>query len=150
MSGCICETPVGRLKLTAENGSLVSARLTDEPLCLSGDPLLQQATAQLNEYLAGQRTAFTVPLAPKGTPFQRRVWSALLTVPYGKTVSYGEIAARAGYPTAVRATGTAIGHNPLLIFIPCHRVIRGDGSIGGFTVGTAIKRRLLKIEEVTL
>ena len=85
-------------------------------------------------------------MAPQGTPFQRMVWSALTTIPYGETVSYGELARRLGRPAATRAVGAANGRNPIPIVIPCHRVIGSDGSLTGFGGGLAIKRRLLDLE----
>ncbi len=148
MNITVCATPIGNLRLTQDKGALVCVELTDEVPTETDDPVLLCAKRELDEYFAGRRTDFTVPLFLSGTSFQKRIWNALLTVPYGETVSYGEIARRAGMPTAVRAAATAIGHNPLMILIPCHRVIRGDGSIGGFAVGTAIKQQLLAIEGV--
>jgi len=101
---------------------------------------------QLNEYFAGTRTEFDLKLAPSGTPFQRAVLEALQQIPYGETRSYGEIAARVGRPTAVRAVGAANGRNPLPIIIPCHRVIGSNGSLTGFGGGLPTKRFLLDLE----
>lgn len=105
---------------------------------------------QLAEYFAGKRRRFELELAPSGTVFQRRVWKALTEIPYGQVVSYGEIARRIGLPGAARAVGQANGANPIPIVIPCHRVIAADGTIGGFSSGLDIKRRLLGIEQVRL
>lgn len=108
--------------------------------------ILAQAARELEEYLAGRRTRFEVPLAPRGTEFQRQVWNELLRIPYGETRSYRELAERIGRPRAVRAVGSANGRNPLCILVPCHRVIAADGSLGGFSGGLAVKERLLDLE----
>jgi len=110
-------------------------------------PLLRRAAAELEEYFAGRRRSFTVPLAPAGTPFQQRVWEALRTIPCGETRSYGAIAAQIGQPAAARAVGMANHRNPIAIMIPCHRVIGSDGSLTGYASGTEIKRRLLELEK---
>jgi len=101
---------------------------------------------QLEEYFAGKRTTFDVSLAPEGAPFEREVWRALEEIPYGETVSYGEIARRVGQPTAARAVGTANGHNPIAVIVPCHRVIGADGSLTGYGGGLERKRLLLELE----
>ena len=102
------------------------------------------------EYFAGARRVFTVPLAPAGTPFQRLVWDALREIPYGATATYGEIAARIGRPGAARAVGSANHHNPLSIFVPCHRVLGANGALTGYAGGLEAKRKLLAIEGVRL
>lgn len=104
------------------------------------------AAAQLKEYFAGKRRIFDLPLAPRGTPFQKAVWTALLDVTYGETASYGDIARRIGRPKAVRAVGAANGQNPLPIVIPCHRVIGANGSLTGYGGGLWIKEKLLALE----
>jgi methylated-DNA-[protein]-cysteine S-methyltransferase len=101
---------------------------------------------QLAEYFAGKRRVFSLPLAPRGTPFQRSVWQALRQIPYGETVSYGELARRLGSTSGARAVGLANGANPLPIIVPCHRVIGADGSLTGFGGGLTIKRALLALE----
>jgi methylated-DNA-[protein]-cysteine S-methyltransferase len=106
-------------------------------------PLLRR---QLAEYFAGQRTAFELPLAPAGTPFQRNVWDALLAIPYGETRSYGELAAAVGKPGAARAVGRANHDNPIGVVIPCHRVIGAAGSLTGYAGGVDRKRYLLELE----
>ena len=105
---------------------------------------------QLREYLAGTRTSFDLALAPNGTPFQQRVWRALTDIPYGAVCGYGDVARRIGKPGAARAVGQANGANPIPIIIPCHRVIAADGSIGGYSGGLPIKRRLLALECIEL
>ena len=108
--------------------------------------LLKRAGLQLMEYFQGIRTEFTLPLAPKGTEFQKKVWKALCTIPYGQTRSYGQIAAQIGNPKACRAVGGANNKNPVWIFIPCHRVIGANGSLVGFGGGLYAKEYMLKLE----
>ena len=107
---------------------------------------LREVTRQLKDYFAGKRTRFDLKLAPEGTEFQRQVWKALRTIPYGKTISYGELANKIGNPKAVRAVGGANGRNPIPIVIPCHRVIGADGSLTGFGGGLETKVALLALE----
>ena len=110
-------------------------------------PLLLAATRlQLEEYFAGTRQAFELPLAPRGTPFQCAVWWALAKIPYGDTISYAQLATRVGKPRAMRAVGAANGRNPLSIVLPCHRVIGADGSLTGFGGGLPTKQFLLTLE----
>lgn len=109
-------------------------------------PVLQDAQAQLDEYFAGTRRHFDLPLAPQGTAFQRAVWWALADIPFGTTLSYAELATRLGRPAATRAVGAANGRNPLPIVLPCHRVIGADGSLTGFGGGLPNKRFLLQLE----
>lgn len=108
--------------------------------------VLRQAVSELDEYFAGSRTSFTVPLQPIGTDFQCQVWQALASIPYGTTMSYAQIARQIHRPQSVRAVAQAIGANPLSLFIPCHRVIGTDGSLTGYAGGIAAKRLLLHIE----
>jgi methylated-DNA-[protein]-cysteine S-methyltransferase len=105
-----------------------------------------QAVTQLREYFAGRRTEFDLPLAVEGTPFQRTVWRALQEIPYGETISYGELARRVGNPKASRAAGSANGKNRIPIVIPCHRVIAAGGKLGGFGGGLPVKQALLALE----
>jgi methylated-DNA-[protein]-cysteine S-methyltransferase len=108
--------------------------------------LLLEAAEQLSEYFGGRRTDFTVPLDPDGTEFQRSVWHQLRNIPYGQTISYGELAKRVGNPRASRAVGAANGCNPIPIMIPCHRVIGSDGKLTGFGGGLPTKKALLMLE----
>jgi methylated-DNA-[protein]-cysteine S-methyltransferase len=110
------------------------------------DAALQDAACQLAEYFAGTRRQFTLTRAPAGTEFQRRVWDELCRIPYGGTISYGELARRIGHPRAVRAVGLANGANPLAIVVPCHRVIGSNGRLTGYGGGLAIKQQLLDLE----
>jgi methylated-DNA-[protein]-cysteine S-methyltransferase len=109
-------------------------------------PILKQAGKELNEYLSGKRTDFSVPLAFDGTEFQREIWKQIARIPFGKTISYTELARRVGAPKATRPAGTATGRNPLGIIIPCHRVVAKDGGLGGYAGGLDRKKSLLKIE----
>jgi len=110
-------------------------------------PPLQDAIQQLTEYFSGGRTHFDVSLFLTGTDFQKQVWNGLLEIPYGKTISYGDLADRLENPGGMRAVGAANGQNPIPIIIPCHRVIAADGSLGGYTGGLEIKRKLLDLEQ---
>jgi methylated-DNA-[protein]-cysteine S-methyltransferase len=116
------------------------------PRATSGDPLLLDAAAQLGAYLAGELRDFDIPLAPRGTDFQRRVWSAVSAVPYGSTATYSEIAAALDRPSACRAVGGANGRNPLPLIVPCHRVVGAAGALTGYGGGLEIKRALLDLE----
>jgi methylated-DNA-[protein]-cysteine S-methyltransferase len=151
----IVDTPIGRLKLVATDGGLAAVLFeNDRPgrvLVESGaedptHPVLLEAERELEEYFAGQRTTFDVALDVSGTPFQRMVWSALLTIPFGETRCYGQIARQIGIPTAARAVGAANGRNPVAIFAPCHRVVGASGELTGFAGGLAAKAMLLSLE----
>lgn len=153
MSSYLCPSPIGLLTLVEEDGALTALRFhPDLPrdaasFALPSTPLLRQAAAELREYFAGQRRQFTVPLAPKGTPFQQKVWKALQEIPYGETRSYKEIAIAAGNEKACRAVGLANNRNPLPIFIPCHRVVGSDGKLVGYAGGLDVKTFLLELEK---
>ena len=108
--------------------------------------LLKEAANQLMEYFQGKRKEFTLPLDPQGTEFQKKIWAALRTIPYGQTRSYGEVAAQVGNPKAARAVGGANNKNPIMIFIPCHRVVGADGSLTGFACGIEVKKYMLDLE----
>jgi methylated-DNA-[protein]-cysteine S-methyltransferase len=143
------DTPVGPLLLTADGDALTGLWFGVKPVAGTrddDDPVLVAAVTQVREYFAGERTSFDLPLAPDGTDFQRRVWEQLRLIPYGTTVSYGELARRLGAPSASRAVGAANGRNPIAIVVPCHRVIGADGSLTGFGGGMDAKRVLLDLE----
>lgn len=144
----IVPSPVGPLTLTQEDQALTGLHFGEHPQqgAEGPTPLLEEAARQLEEYFAGQRKEFSLPLAPKGTEFQLRVWQALLQIPYGETRSYGELAAMVGNPKACRAVGGANHRNPLSILIPCHRVVGTGGSLTGYAGGLNVKEFLLKLE----
>jgi methylated-DNA-[protein]-cysteine S-methyltransferase len=148
-------SPVGLLKLIANPHSLVAVLWRDtgaghvpvhEATENPAHPVLTETTRQLREYFSGQRRDFDLPLEPLGTEFQRRVWSALRTIPYGETRSYADIASQIGIPNAVRAVGAANGRNPISIIVPCHRVLGSSGALTGFGGGLAAKAALLALE----
>src|SRR5439155_23203362 len=114
------------------------------------NPLLQEVMRQLSAYFAGKAESFDLPLAPQGTAFQQNVWRHLCDIPYGETISYGELARRIGNPNASRAVGLANGTNPIPIVIPCHRVIGSDGKLTGYGGGLPIKEKLLALERLQL
>jgi methylated-DNA-[protein]-cysteine S-methyltransferase len=145
-------SPVGRLKLVASDRGLVAIlwenddprRVRLGPSIEHGEhPILIESARQLAAYFAGARRVFTVPLDFQGTDFQKRIWAALLTIPFGETRSYGEIARQIGRPSASRAVGAANGRNPISIIAPCHRVLGSDGALTGFAGGLAAKDYLL-------
>jgi methylated-DNA-[protein]-cysteine S-methyltransferase len=147
-------SPLGPLRLVATADALTEIWLPGEtpsgapdPVGAAAPPPLAEARRQLEAYFAGDLREFDLPLAPAGTPFQREVWERLRAIPYGRTVSYGELARRLGRPDAVRAVGAANGRNPLPIVIPCHRVIGSDGRLVGYGGGLAAKAMLLDHEQ---
>ena len=149
-------SPIGALKITAEEDCITGLSLCTEEMPntakmqeaeVACTPLLQETCKQLTEYFTGERTGFTLPIQyTTGTPFQHAVWNALRAIPYGETRSYEEIAVAIGNPKAVRAIGQANHKNPILLLVPCHRVINKNGSIGGFGCGVEIKKQLLQLE----
>ncbi|HJP96963.1 MAG TPA: methylated-DNA--[protein]-cysteine S-methyltransferase [Rhodanobacteraceae bacterium] len=147
------DTPIGPLLLVGDGGGLVwiglprdGAAQAAPPDAEPGKAKLHPAAREFEEYFAGTRQQFDVPLHPSGTPFQLEVWGALLAIPYGETVSYADIARRIRRPRAVRAVGAANGANPLSIIVPCHRVIGSHGDLVGYGGGLPIKRWLLAHE----
>ena len=151
---CVQQTTLGPIGIEENHNVIVRLLFAEEIAHLHHtlehatppSPLLQQAFTQLEEYLAGKRKNFSLPLAPQGTPFMLRVWHALQDVPYGKTASYKDIACAIGSPKAARAVGLANNKNPLAIFIPCHRIIGANGKLVGYGGGLEIKRTLLALE----
>ena len=146
------DSPVGTLTLAGEDTDCVdSISFGDGDPPVGADPQqdhFAQARAQLEEYFQGNRQAFSFPMRLTGNGFRRQVLEQLCEVPFGQTVSYGELAAAVGNPRAARAVGGAVGSNPLAIVVPCHRVLAADGGIGGFGGGLEAKRVLLAIEGV--
>jgi len=148
-------SPVGALTLIASDAGLCAVLWeNDDPKRVRvGDlidapqhPILVQAERELREYFAGERRSFSVPLDASGTAFQKKAWAALLTIPYGETCSYGQLAAQVGNANASRAVGAANGRNPISIIVPCHRAIASDGALTGFAGGLDAKRHLLALE----
>ena len=150
LTGYWLQTEIGRLFLADNGEALVRIDFTANSVPadwrLGESALLRRAAAQLEEYFAGERTAFDLPLAPAGTDFQLEVWRALLDIPYGETRSYRQIAEAVGRPAACRAVGGANHRNPLSLVIPCHRVIGADGGLVGYGGGLDRKRSLLLLE----
>jgi methylated-DNA-[protein]-cysteine S-methyltransferase len=147
------DTPVGRLVLESDGDVLIGIWLpmgTARALVGGNDapPVLKDTATQLEEYFAGERTEFDVAMELDGTAFQREVWAELSRIPYGETISYGELARRVGRPKGPRAVGQANGKNPIPIIVPCHRVLASNG-IGGYGGGLPMKRTLLAVEGVT-
>lgn len=149
------DTPLGPMVAIAADGALAAVDFTDARYARAigqdwredpRSPILTACARELGDYFAGRRRAFDLALAPGGTPFQRRVWNEISRIPYGETVSYGELAARAGAPGAARAAGAATGRNPLAIVVPCHRVIGTRGALTGYAGGIDRKTRLLALE----
>jgi len=151
----LIDSPIGGLKLVASDRGLAAILWAeDDPRRVRlGEvaedprhPILVETERQLGEYFAGTRKAFELDLDFKGTEFQRKVWAALLTIPFGETRSYGQVAMQIGHPTAVRAVGAANGKNPIAIIAPCHRVVGSTGELTGFAGGLAAKLHLLALE----
>ena len=149
------DTPLGSLRITATDRGVSGVSFVDKPAedgspAAAGSPdasgHLRQATAQLAEYFAGQRSSFTVPLDLAGTAFQRKVWMALGDIPLGRTVTYGELAASLDNPGAYQAVGAANGRNPVAIIVPCHRVLGSKGKLTGYAGGIERKQWLLRHE----
>ncbi|MGH9543450.1 MAG: methylated-DNA--[protein]-cysteine S-methyltransferase [Terriglobales bacterium] len=148
-----CPSPVGVLRIAGDAEAIRGIEFprrggwgAAEPSPPPAPRPLADAIRQLGEYFARRRRAFDLPLAPEGTEFQRRVWECLRAIPYGETISYGELARRVGRPAAARAVGAANGANPIPIVIPCHRVIGASGALIGFGGGLSVKSALLALE----
>jgi len=149
------ETPLGPMLALAEDGALTGLDFTDAKYVRAiepgwredpASPLLLECARQVREYFAGRRRAFELPLAPRGTGFQRRVWTQIARIGYGETLTYAELAKRSGAEGSARAAGAATGRNPLAIVVPCHRVVGSRGSLTGYAGGVERKARLLALE----
>jgi methylated-DNA-[protein]-cysteine S-methyltransferase len=156
-SHAVIDSPIGPLTLIAQDGRLAGVHMEitryrpeagelGAAVAIESDSVLAAAASQLDAYFRGELTSFDLPLSLDGTPFQRCVWAALQSIPYGQTISYGELARRIGQPSASRAVGLANGRNPVAIVVPCHRVIGADGSLTGYGGGMDRKRFLLALE----
>lgn len=142
-------TPIGELTVAEEAGFVTNVSFDKSKFKgnFGSNDCIEEVFAQLDEYFEGKRKEFTLPLNPKGTSFQQKVWSILYTIPYGETRTYKEIAELAGNSGASRAVGNANNKNPILIIIPCHRVIGACGELTGYAGGVNIKRKLLELEK---
>jgi methylated-DNA-[protein]-cysteine S-methyltransferase len=149
------DSPLGRILLTSDGARLTGLHFERDKYFprIGADwqespraPVLVRAAREIGEYFAGERDRFDLPLAPQGTPFQQRVWEALLGIRCGETTTYGEIARRIGAPRSVRAVGAAVGRNPISIIVPCHRVVGSTGALTGYAGGLERKRALLERE----
>jgi len=151
------ESPVGKLLLVADEDGLIEIAFAEgrttpivHPEWTCGGALLGEPVRQLEAFFGGELRDFDLPLKPRGTPFQQRVWKLLREIPFGETISYGELARRAGNPAASRAVGLANGSNPIAIVIPCHRVIGSNGKLTGYGGGLQNKRWLIDFERSQL
>ncbi|MHB1314049.1 MAG: methylated-DNA--[protein]-cysteine S-methyltransferase [Christensenellales bacterium] len=144
------ETKIGTIGISVNNGDVVGvffgADNPDADSVLEETETAKECARQIQEYLAGKRRVFSIPVAPEGTPFQKRIWEKLLQIPYGETRSYGEIADAAGCKGGARAVGMANNRNPVAIIIPCHRVIGANGKLVGYGGGLLLKEKLLGLE----
>ncbi len=144
----VYNTPFGKITLESDGSALV--RVVPGDVALAGartpDAITNAAATQLQEYFAGRRRIFDLPLNPRGTAFQQEVWHALEQIPYGETRTYSEVAAEIGHPGAARAVGSANRVNPLPIIVPCHRVVPASGGVGDYAFGTRMKETLLSLE----
>ena len=151
MQICHYQNPLGVITIGCENDFITLLRFEkiapSKNMIISNNKLLEQACQQLDEYFIGVRKEFNLPLNPQGTPFMQKVWQALQKIPYGQTKSYQEIAQEIGNIKACRAVGLANNHNPIAIFIPCHRVIGKNGQLTGYRGGLTIKQQLLNLEQ---
>ena len=141
--------PIGNLEIICKNNELVSMKIV-EIVANNGldTDFIKEIKFQLDEYFLGKRQNFDIKINVKGTEFQKLVWKELQKIPYGKTKSYSEIAVALGKPKAQRAVGSACNKNPIMLIIPCHRVISKSGNIGGFAYGNIVKQKLLELETV--
>lgn len=149
MEFTLFDTPLGLMGLAAEDEAITRLYLPGRPtprIMPHETPVLAEGRRQLEEYFAGERREFDLPLAPEGTAFQKQVWAALRDIPYGETRTYGQIAATLGRPKACRAVGMANHRNPLAILIPCHRVVGANGTLTGYAGGLDMKQKLLELE----
>ncbi len=150
----VIDTVIGKIGI-AEDGKSITNLYFDsntipEGFDLKETLLLKEAAKQLSEYFSGKRKTFELPLAPSGTEFQKKVWDTLKQIPYGETMSYGEVAKKIGNDKACRAVGMANNKNPIPIIIPCHRVIGSNGKLVGYGGGLDIKKKLLELEQISL
>lgn len=149
MHFCHYLSPVGILEIQTDDEAILEIKLlknAPDIRLTSTYPLIKDTCTQLDEYFAGTRQIFDLPLSPKGTDFQQTVWKQLQEIPYGQTISYSQLAKSIRHPKACRAVGSANGKNPIPIIIPCHRVVASNGGLGGYSIGLDIKKQLLELE----
>ena len=151
----VFDSPIGALTVASDGSAITALHIAGDRYFTgvpedwqrdTAQPLLLQAKQQLEEYFAGKRTTFDLPLQPHGTPFQERVWQAVAAIPSGTTTTYQMLATTIGSPKAVRAVGTAVGRNPICLLVPCHRVVPSSGGLGGYVAGLTCKAWLLQHE----
>ena len=149
MEKSYCKSPLGNLEIICERNKLISLKLVDQ-ISNTGieTDFIKNIKLQLDEYFLGKRQKFDIIVNPKGTIFQKLVWKELQKIPYGKTKCYSEIAIALGKPNAQRAVGSACNKNPIMLIIPCHRVISKNGKLGGFAYGNETKQELHSIENI--
>lgn len=150
MKGLSMETAIGPLTVTEDSQGIYGVHFGKElssDIIMEETPLLEEAKRQLEEYFSGERKEFHLPLSLHGTPFQKNVWKALCSIPYGETRTYGQIAVLVGNPKGSRAIGMANHNNPVAIIVPCHRVVGAGGALTGYAGGLDIKRALLELEQ---
>ena len=140
------QTPIGKLYISADHNSILAISLNKPDLYGKETPLIKKAFKELDEYFSGKRKTFDLPLKLNGTEFQKKICQELIKIPYGKTISYKELAKRAGNENACRAAGMANNKNKIMIVIPCHRVIGSNGNLTGYAFGLEIKKQLLDME----
>ena len=147
MKSLVFNSPVGNLHIRSDKESIIEVSFTEKkPYCNDDCDVLRKCTNELGQYFAGKLKEFTVPIKLVGTDFRKKCWEALCTIPYGETISYKELASKVGNPKACRAVGGANHHNPIVVIVPCHRVIGSGGSLTGFGGGLDKKRFLLELE----
>ncbi len=145
---CVIQTMVGQMEIEEDGEGICRMDFCrGKALKKSDSVLLVRAEQEINEYMEGKRKTFDLPLSMHGTSFQTEVWNRLRQIPYGRTQSYGQIAAAVGRPNAARAIGNAVHNNPIAVIVPCHRVIGADGSMTGYAAGISYKKKLLAIEK---
>ncbi len=143
----VFNTLIGNIFVENNETGILKVGLTDKECCFIGNSLTENAVNQLNEYFSRRRKIFDLPLCPKGSEFQKKVWAELLKIPYGTTVSYKDIAVRIAFPNASRAVGNANNKNPIAFIIPCHRVIGSNKKLTGYAFGLDVKQELLNLEK---
>ena len=144
----VITTPIGNIKIEEQDEKITGISYTEERPSYADTHVLKEAQKQLNEYFEGRRKIFNLPLNPAGTEFQHKVWSALKEIPYGEIRTYKQIAEQIGNPSACRAVGMANNKNPIMIVVPCHRVIGSNGALTGYASGIDIKEKLLDLEKL--